>query len=87
MAEPRLEQIGRATRFFARPSVAVIALTAPLRVGDRLFIKGHTTDAQEVVRSMQLEQRAITAAQPGSEVGAHTSARCRPGDTVFRVIG
>ena len=85
MAEPRLEQIGRVTRFFAQPSVAVIALTAPLRVGDRLFIKGHTTDAQEVVRSMQLERQAISEARPGSEVGIQTAARCRPGDTVFRV--
>lgn len=85
MAEPRLEEIGRVARFFARPSVAVLALTAPLRVGERIFIKGHTTDAQELVRSMQVAHQAVEQAAPGTEVGVQVGARCRPHDVVYRL--
>ena len=86
MAEPRLEEIGHIVRFFARPSAAVVALVAPLRVGDRLFIKGRTTDAEEEVRSLQVRHQAVTSAPAGTEVGIHVRAKCRPRDLVYRLV-
>ncbi|MBF8265831.1 MAG: Translation elongation factor-like protein, partial [Dehalococcoidia bacterium] len=37
-------EIGTVNDFFARPVVAGIILTAPLKAGDKIHIKGHTTD-------------------------------------------
>ena len=38
------EVIGQVSDFFARPVVAGIDLTGTLKMGDKIHIKGHTTD-------------------------------------------
>ena len=86
MAEPRMEAIGRVERFFAQPSVAVVELTAPLMVGETLYIKGHTTDFQQVVQSMQVDHVSVTEAGPGDSVGLLVKARCRRHDLLYRLV-
>jgi putative protease len=82
------EQIGTVVKFFAKPSVAAIEVTAgELRVGDTIRIKGHTTDLEETVNSMQVEKEAIEEAKPGYLVGIKVSDRVREGDRVFKVKG
>ena len=85
MAEPNLEEIGRIAGFFAHPSVAVIELTAPLKVGDTIFIKGHTTDARQVVESMQVDRQSVQDAKAGQSVGVKITTRCRKHDIVYRL--
>ena len=46
------EIVGKVSDFFARPVVAGIELTAPLKVGDNIHINGHTTDIEFTVNSM-----------------------------------
>ena len=46
------EIIGKVSDFFAHPVVAGIELTAALRVGDKIHIKGHTTDLEMTVDSI-----------------------------------
>ena len=48
------DNIGTVSDFFARPVVAAIELTGALKVGDKIHIKGHTTDLELVVDSMQI---------------------------------
>ena len=49
-------EIGKVSDFFARPVVAGIELTGSLKVGDRIRIKGHTTDMELTVTSMQINK-------------------------------
>ena len=80
------EQIGKVVKFFAKPSVAAVEITAgTLRVGDKIQIKGHTTDLEETVKSMQIEKESIEEAKPGDLVGIQVSDRVREGDKVFKV--
>jgi putative protease len=80
------EQIGTVVKFFAKPSVAAIEITAgELRVGDTIHIKGHTTDFEEKVKSMQVEKEAIQEAKSGDLVGIEVADRVREGDKVFKV--
>ena len=79
-------EVGRVTAFFARPVVAGIALTSPLRVGDTLRFKGHTTDFTCTVESMQIHNRPVEEAGPGQEVGVKVPQRVRPGDRVYKVV-
>jgi tRNA(Ile2) C34 agmatinyltransferase TiaS len=58
-------EIGAVSDFFARPVVAGIQLTATLKVGDKIHIKGSTTDMELTVESMQIERVNITEAKPG----------------------
>jgi selenocysteine-specific translation elongation factor len=81
---PEIE-IGEVSDFFARPVVAGIQLTAPLKVGDKIHIKGHTTDLQLTVESMQIDNRDVSDAKAGDSVGIKLPDRVRRGDTVLKV--
>lgn len=78
-------QIGTVSDFFARPVVAGIQLTAPLKAGDRIHIKGHTTDLELVVESMQINNLTVTEARAGDSVGIKLPDRARKGDAVSKI--
>ncbi len=78
-------EIGKVSDFFARPVVAGIQLTASLKVGDRIHIKGHTTDIECTVESMQINNVDVKEAKAGDAVGIKVSDRVRRGDAVYRV--
>lgn len=79
------EEIGKVSDFFARPVVAGIELTGTLKAGDRLHIKGHTTDIEFVADSMQIDNVNVLEAKTGDAVGIKVSDRVRRGDTVYKV--
>ncbi len=81
------EVIGTVSDFFARPVVAGIELTAPLKLGDKIHIKGHTTDVEMNVASMQIDNVAATEANAGDSIGVKVSDRVRSGDAVYKVTG
>lgn len=78
-------QIGTVTDFFAKPVVAGIRLTAPLKTGDRIHIKGHTTDLELVVTSMQIDNVNVQEAKAGDSVGIKLPDRVRRGDVVSKI--
>lgn len=80
------EEIGQVTDFFARPVVAGIELTTPLKVGEKIHIKGHTTDLELVVDSMQINNVNVNEAKAGDLIGIKVTDRVRRGDTVYKVI-
>jgi selenocysteine-specific translation elongation factor len=77
--------IGKVSDFFARPVVAGIELTAPLKIGDKIHILGHTTNMELTVDSMQINNVNVTEAKAGDAVGIKVSDRVRRGDTVYKV--
>ena len=80
------EVIGEVSDFFARPVVAGIELTAPLKLGNKIHIKGHTTDLEFTVDSMQINNVNVQEAKAGDAIGVKVSDRARRGDTVYKVI-
>jgi translation elongation factor EF-Tu-like GTPase len=78
-------EIGKVTDFFAKPVVAGIELSGTLKIGDRIHIKGSTTDMELTVESMQIERINITEGKPGDLVGIKVLDRVRRGDTVYKV--
>ena len=79
------EEVGKVADFFAHPVVAGIELTAGLKVGDKIHIKGHTTDLEMAVESMQIDNAPVEAAKAGDSIGVKVSERVRSGDTVYKV--
>ncbi len=79
------EVIGTVTDFFAHPVVAGIELTATLKLGDKIHIKGHTTDMELVVDSMQINNADVEQAKAGDSIGVKISERVRRGDIVCKV--
>jgi len=79
------EIIGKVSDFFAHPVVAGIELTASLKVGDKVHIKGHTTDLELVVDSMEINNVNVSQAKAGDSIGVKVSERVRRGDAVYKV--
>ena len=80
------ELIGKVSDFFARPVVAAIELTAALKLGDRIHIKGHTTDLELNVDSMQIKNVPVQEAKAGDSIGVKVTQRVRKGDEVYKLI-
>ncbi|MGQ9546631.1 MAG: translation elongation factor-like protein [Dehalococcoidia bacterium] len=78
-------EIGKVTDFFAKPVVAGIELSSVLRIGDKIHIKGSTTDMTLTVESMQIERVNINEGKPGDLVGIKVPERVRRGDKVYKV--
>ncbi len=79
------EVIGIVSDFFAHPVVAGIELTAPLKIGDKIKIKGHTTELEMTVASMQVENKDVPEAKAGDSIGIKVADRVRKGDHVYKI--
>ena len=77
--------IGKFTHYFPHVKAGVLKLKAPLKAGDTIRIKGHTTDFTETVISMQINHLPIEEAKKGQEIGLSVSSRVRRGDIVYKI--
>lgn len=80
------EEIGKVSDYFAKIGVAGIEITkGTLSVEDTIHIKGHTTDFQQGVESMQIQHEAVEKAGPGDLVGIKVKDRVRRHDVVYKI--
>lgn len=85
-ARQSLEKIGEVTHFFPHvKAAAVLMIKDGLKVGDGIYIKGHTTDFKERVKSIQLDHVAIQECRKGQEIGLLVRSRVRIGDGIYRL--
>ena len=85
MKETKEKEIGRVSTYFSHVGVAAIKLSSGLKVGDKIRLKGHTTDFEEKVSSMQIENDSVKEAKKGDHIGIKVSEKVRPNDSVFLV--
>jgi len=85
LSEEELIEVGRVTHFYPRISVAIVELKAPLNVGDKILIRGATTNFEQTVESMQIEHRNIEKAEAGQIIGLKVKERVRENDKVYRI--
>ena len=84
--EASLEKIGEVTHYFPHVNAAAVKLLkSGLKVGDSVYIKGHTTDFKEPVKSIQLDHTTITEGKKGQEIGLLVKSRVRQGDKVYKI--
>ena len=79
------EEIGKVSDFFAHPVVAGIELIGRLKVGDKVHIKGRTTDLEFAIDSIEINNVSVTEAKVGDAIGIKVSERVRRGDKVYKV--
>ena len=78
--------LGEVAHYFPKVKAAVIKLKAPLAEGDKIKIKGHTSDFTQIVKSLQIDRVVISSAQKGDEIGLMVESRVRKGDKVTKLI-
>jgi len=80
-------KVGVITHYFGRLGVAVIKATeAPIAVGDKIHIKGHTTDHTQVIESLQIEHQSVPRIEVGQDAGMKVGAHVHEHDEAFKVI-
>lgn len=75
--------VGVVDDFFSHLCVIALKLQAALKVGDKIHVRGHTTDMTEVVESLQIDHVAVPSANPGDSIGIKAIGKCRAGDYVY----
>lgn len=80
------ELIGKVTHYFPHVSAGVVKIKKGiLAVGDKIWIKGHTTDFKETVTSLQIDRKPVTKAGKGDEIGLFVKSRVRRRDAVYKL--
>ncbi len=75
--------LGFVEDYFAKIGVIALTLKAPIAVGQKLQVLGHTTNFEQPVDSMQIEHTPVTQAGPRDSVGIKVVNRARTGDHVY----
>jgi putative protease len=78
-----MKKVGVVDHYYSQISVALVALSGDLAVGDKIRIKGATTDFEQVVKSMQIEHKSINSAKKGQKIGLKVESQVRLNDEVF----
>ncbi|MEK6679468.1 MAG: translation elongation factor-like protein [Nitrospirota bacterium] len=79
------EKVGVVLHYYSKAGVAAIKLDKALKVGDKIHIKGHTTDFDEVINSIQIEHNQVNEARKGDDIGIKVIDHVREHDTVYKV--
>jgi putative protease len=84
MAEEKL--IGKISHFFGNISVGIIELTDVLAAGEKIHIKGSSTDFEQTVDSMQIEHQNVDSAKSGDAIGIKVAQKVKENDQVYKVL-
>ena len=77
---------GTVTHYYNHLHVAGVTITdGELHKGDTIHIKGHTSDFEQKVESMEIDHEAVDVAKPGDQIGLTVIEHAREHDTVFKV--
>jgi translation elongation factor EF-Tu-like GTPase len=83
---PPGERIGVVTHYYSHLSVATLRLeSGTLRVGDRIHIRGHTTDFSQNVESLEVNHAPATEVGPNDDFGLKVIGHVREHDVVYKV--
>lgn len=77
--------VGRITHFYNKIGVAAVEMNDTLMVGNTIHIKGHTTDFEQTVETLQVEHQEIPKAGKGQVIGLKVKDYVREHDVVYRV--
>lgn len=77
--------VGRVIGFYRGKGVASIQTFDRLEVGNLIHIKGHTTDFDQVVESLQVSHHSVTHIIGGQIAGIRTSNYVRKNDSIYRI--
>jgi translation initiation factor IF-2 len=76
---------GRVRNYYKKLNVASIEVTDSLKVGDRLHIKGHFTDFDQEIYSIEIGHTQVKEAAKGQTAGIKIDYYVRKNDLLYRV--
>ena len=77
------KKVGSINHYYDKIGVGIFKLEDALKVGDKVLIKGTTTELEQDITEMQYDHKNIESADAGQEVGVKVDEKVRSGDEVF----
>lgn len=84
--EEEIIEIGKVINYYSKLKVALVELSLPLSVGDRILIKGPSTDFEQNVESIEVDRKNIKRAEGGTSIGLKVMQLARRKDAVFKKL-
>lgn len=84
--EDAVIEIGHVIHFFSKINVAVVELMLPLAIGDRILVKGPSTDFEQIVESMQIEGKSFPRVEGGQSIGLKVVQPAKQKDVVYKKL-
>lgn len=78
------KQIGTVSNYFDQVQAAAIKLSAPLKVGETIRMKGGETNVELTIESMQINRIPVKSAKKGDEIGILVKEKVHKGYKVFK---
>lgn len=79
------KKVGKVAHYYTSIGVAVVKLSGTLKAGDKIRIKGATSDFTQTVDSMQIEKDKIQEAKKGQSIGLKVKEHAREHDDVYKL--
>jgi translation elongation factor EF-1alpha len=78
-------KVGKVTHYYDNIGVAIVELSAALKVGDKVKFQGHGADFEQTVDSLQVNHEQVEKASKGDMVGLKTEQKVREDTEVEKV--
>jgi len=77
-------KIGSVMTYYSNIGVAAIDLTGNVKVGDTIIIRGHTTNVEQLLDSMEIDHQSVQEANNGDQIGVKVAGKVRKKDGVYK---
>ncbi len=78
--------VGKISHYYTKLGVGVVELTGTLKAGDKIRIKGATTDFEQKVENMQIGHSKVEEAKAGQSIGLKVNKHVRQHDVVYKLV-
>ena len=78
------KEVGKVTHWYDKAGVAVLDLSASLKVGDHVKVKKGEEEFEETVSSMQIDHKEVSSAKKGDEVAVKFSKKAKEGAVIYK---
>jgi len=86
LVEDGVIEIGHVSHFFSKISVVVVELMLPLAVGDRILVKGPSTDFEQIVESIQIDGKSYLRVEGGQSIGLKVVQPAKQKDVIYKKL-
>jgi putative protease len=80
------EPVGEVTHYYGKPMVAVVDLSGEISNGDKIEVKGATTEFVMTVEGIRNDaEEPVEVGNAGEKVAFKTPEKARPGDKIWLI--
>ena len=80
-----MKPIGKITHYYDKIGVAIVELSAGLKVGDKIKIEGGKNEFDQTVEEIQMDHKSVTSAGSGDIVGIKVKEKTKEGALVLKM--